>query len=351
MKDRTIFKIILAVAFCIILLIGLYILTNSFNKEYTIENAKIKQANIIKEINSSYNKYVKTNKEAKLYTLDNNKYEEIGTISPDVELELNEKKDDNEYFSIKGMDYYINYKNVQKINKISESNNTNYKKYIPFNENIITNSPTKFYKDGKVKYTINKSIEAKIIIKDTDKYYIEYNNELLYVTKDNVKEIKKSKNSNEKPRTNIRTLTYHTIYNTKTETCTNTVICHPIEQFREHMNYLIVTMNELELYLDGKIQVPKKSIVITLDDGKYATNAIKIVEKYRVYATYFIITGRYDVPPKSEYMKFESHTDNLHNNYKCSGGNQGGELLCASEDKILKDLKTSQERLGGGHSR
>ena len=107
-------------------------------------------------------------------------------------------------------------------------------------------------------------------------------------------------------------------------------------------------MNELELYLDGKIQVPKKSIVITLDDGKYATNAIKIVEKYKVYATYFIITGRYDVPPKSEYMKYESHTDNLHNNYKCSGGNQGGELLCASEEKILKDLKTSQERLGGG---
>lgn len=353
MKDRTIFKTILAIAFCIILLIGLYILTNSFNKEYTNENEKIKQENIIKEINSSYNKYVKTNKEAKLYTLDNNKYEEIGTISADVELELNEKKDDNEYFSIKGMDYYINYKNVQKINKISESNNTNYKKYIPFNENIITNSPTKFYKDGKVKYTINKSIEAKIIIKDIDKYYIEYNNELLYVTKDNVKEIKKSKNSNEKPRTNIRTLTYHTIYNTKTERCTNTVICHPIEQFREHMkylsenNYLTLTMNELELYLDGKIQVPKKSIVITLDDGKYATNAIKIVEKYKVYATYFIITGRYDVPPKSEYMKYESHTDNLHNNYKCSGGNQGGELLCASEDKILKDLKTSQEKLGG----
>ena len=131
MKDRTIFKTILAIAFCIILLIGLYILTNSFNKEYTNENEKIKQENIIKEINSSYNKYVKTNKEAKLYTLDNNKYEEIGTISADVELELNEKNDDNEYFSIKGMDYYINYKNVQKINKISESSNTNYKKYIP----------------------------------------------------------------------------------------------------------------------------------------------------------------------------------------------------------------------------
>ena len=61
------------------------------------------------------------------------------------------------------MDYYINYKNVEKINKISESSNTNYKKYIPFNENIITNSPTKFYKDGKVKYTI---CDGKIVYKD-----------------------------------------------------------------------------------------------------------------------------------------------------------------------------------------
>ena len=52
---------------------------------------------------------------------------------------------------------------------------------------IKTKTPTKLYKDRKVKYTINKSIEAKIIIKDIDKYYIEYNNELLYVTKDNVK--------------------------------------------------------------------------------------------------------------------------------------------------------------------
>lgn len=59
MKDRTIFKTILAIAFCIILLIGLYILTNSFNKEHTNENEKIKQENIIKEINSSYNKLLK----------------------------------------------------------------------------------------------------------------------------------------------------------------------------------------------------------------------------------------------------------------------------------------------------
>lgn len=40
MKDRTIFKTILAVAFCIILLVGLYILTNSFNKEYTLKTRK-----------------------------------------------------------------------------------------------------------------------------------------------------------------------------------------------------------------------------------------------------------------------------------------------------------------------
>lgn len=350
---KNIIKIMLSFIFCTLFLITIYKITTSFEIRNIKENEKIKEENIKKEVESRYNKYVKTLNDSKIYTMKDNKYEKVGTISKNVELQLNDKTADTSYFSIKGMDYYIYYKDVVKINQLTNNESTNYKKYIPFNENILTTSPTKFYKEGKLKYVVDKEFEFKIIIKDTNKYYIEYNNELLYIEKDNVKELRKAINSKENSRTNIRVLTYHTIYNTKSEKCTNTVICHPIEQFDSHMkylsdnNYLTLSMNELELFLDGKIQVPKNTIVITLDDGKYATNAIKIVEKYKIYATYFIITGRYNVENTSKYMDLESHTDNLHNNYKCSGGNQGGELLCASEEKILKDLKTSQEKLGG----
>ena len=67
-----------------------------------------------------------------------------------------------------------------------------------------------------------------------------------------------------------------------------------------------------------------------------------------MYDTYFIITGRYEVPKvETTYMNLESHTDNMHNNWKCPGGNQGGQLLCEDENKILQDLKLSQEKLGG----
>ena len=325
-------------------------------KEYNdfLKQEQIKKEQLVKEIKDSYNKYVKTNKETKLYYLDEDKYKEIGIVGNNVELTLKdiEIDYDTKYFLINGLDYYIDYRDVEKIDNLSVKDDT-YKKYVVFNENIESDNVTSFYNENGLVYKINKNMSLPIIIKDNDKSYVEFNDELLYVKNNEVK-IKYHKNTEEETRNNIRTLTYHTIYNKEKETCSNTVICHPIEQFDSHMKYLSendyfsLRMKDLELFLDGKIQIPKKSIVITLDDGKYAKNAVNIVEKYKVNATYFIITGRYDVSDvKSEYMNFESHTDNMHNNWKCSGGNQGGQLLCEDEKKILEDLKTSQEKLGG----
>lgn len=325
-------------------------------KEYNdfLKQEQIKKEQLVKEIKDSYNKYVKTNKETKLYYLDEDKYKEIGVVGNNVELTLKdiEIDYDTKYFLINGLDYYIDYRDVEKIDNLSVKDDT-YKKYVVFNENIESDNVTSFYNENGLVYKINKNMSLPIIIKDNDKSYVEFNDELLYVKNNEVK-IKYHKNTEEETRNNIRTLTYHTIYNKEKETCSNTVICHPIEQFDSHMKYLSendyfsLRMKDLELFLDGKIQIPKKSIVITLDDGKYAKNAVNIVEKYKVNATYFIITGRYDVSNiKSEYMNFESHTDNMHNNWKCSGGNQGGQLLCEDEKKILEDLKTSQEKLGG----
>ena len=315
---------------------------------------KQRQEKLLEEIKNSYNKYVKTNKEATLYVLENDKYNESGLVGKDIELILKDMDltYETEYFYIEGIKRYISYKDVEKIEKLTEKDKV-YKKYVVFNENVVTEKQTSFYNESGLAYKINEGVNLPIIIKDTDKYYVEYNDELLYVKKADVS-IKKTNNTKAEIRNNIRTLTYHTIYDIKNEKCTNTVICHPIEQFDSHMKYLsendyfTLRMEDLELFMDGKIRIPKKSIVITLDDGKYAKNAVDIVEKYKVYATYFIITKRYDVSKiKTTYMNFESHTHNLHNNWKCPGGNQGGQLLCEEEGKLLEDLKTSQEKLGG----
>lgn len=306
------------------------------------------------DIKDSYNEYVKTNKEAKLYSLNDDNYVEAGLVGKNIELSLEDMDItyQTEYFFIDGLDLYIHYEDVEKIDILSPKEEV-YKNYVLFNYDAVTTDKTSFYDENGLVYQINKGVSLPIIIKDKDKYYVEYNDRLLYIKKSDAKLVESS-NTKEKVRDNIRTLTYHTIYNVETQKCNNTVICHPIEQFDSHMKYLsengyfTLRMKDLELFLDGKIRIPKKSIVITLDDGAYAKNAVNILEKYKVYATYFIITSRYDVSKiKSTYMNFESHTDNLHNNWKCTGGNQGGQLLCEDRDKVLEDLKTSQEKLGG----
>jgi peptidoglycan/xylan/chitin deacetylase (PgdA/CDA1 family) len=109
-------------------------------------------------------------------------------------------------------------------------------------------------------------------------------------------------------------------------------------------------MEELEMFLDKKIRVPKDTVAITLDDGIFLDNSIPLVEKYKIYATFFIITSKVDVTKyfDSKYARFESHTDDLHNNYKCplnKPTSQGGQMLCEEDDNIVADLKLSQEKL------
>lgn len=360
LKVKKSFVVFIIVVILVIVLVGVFFVNTQIKNrksEELIQQENLRKQKLLEKITSSYNKYVKTTKETKLYELKDKEYIEVGTIGKDVELTLKEIELTYEtlYFLIDGLDLYISYKDVSKLENLTVKDQV-YKKYVPFNQNVVTKSSTSFYNENGLVYEINKGVELPLLIKDTDKYYVEYDKQLLYIKKEQ-SSLKKHENTNEDTRTNIRTLTYHTIYDVGSEKCTNTVICHPIEQFDSHMKYLsendyfTLRMKDLELFLEGKIRIPKKSIVITLDDGKYAQNAVDIVEKYKVYATYFIITSKYDVSNiQTTYMDFESHTHNLHNNWKCSGGNQGGQLLCEKEENILTDLKTSQDKLDGAIS-
>ena len=168
-KNKLIILILILVITIIIILSFAYVKSSNIKKE----NARIKKENHIKEINSYYNDFVTTNKETKLYNSDN---EEVGTISNNVELTLLKEtiSENTKYFKIKTFDndYYIKYQDVDKIDKLSETNER-YKKYIVFNENIITNDKTSFYDENdKLLYTLNKSFDFPIIIKEDYKYVI-----------------------------------------------------------------------------------------------------------------------------------------------------------------------------------
>lgn len=343
-------RLLVAILIVVIVLGGLGYITYDYIKK---NNDSLKKEKLIKEINNHYNEFVKTNKETSIYN-DNN--EEIGVIGKGIELSLDKESitENTKYFKVTTFDddYYIKYQDVDKIDELSEIDDR-YKNYIPFNENIITNDKTSFYDgDDNLVFTFNNSYGLPIIIKDDEKYGIEFNNKLLYVKKDNVKETKKNNNTDKKNSSGIPVLNYHFVYEDDDKTC-NEVICHSASQIKEHFSYIrdngffTPKMEELEWYIDKKIQLPQKSVVITFDDGTKAEVAKKYVNEYKINATLFLITSWFSKEQfESEYLEVHSHGDNIHNGGLCKGG-QGGEIKCMEHDKLLTDLKTSREKLDG----
>ena len=128
-----------------------------------------------------------------------------------------------------------------------------------------------------------------------------------------------------------------------------------ISNFEQQMKYLsendfyFPTWEEVEAYIDGKTELPEKSVVITVDDGdpSFFELAVPIIQKYNIQATSFVITYWYgDVAEnKEKNINYQSHSYDMHK----SGANGKGVMLSWSYEKIVEDLKASQDVLGGSN--
>ncbi len=145
----------------------------------------------------------------------------------------------------------------------------------------------------------------------------------------------------------IAVLNYHfTISDEEKSSCSPSSICMNENLFDEHLKYIkengfyTATLKELEDYLDGKIDLPKKSVVITIDDGWFVSRAISKLEKYDLHGVLFLIGS---LAPATDYasknLEIASHTWNLHGAY--------GSLVNASFDTIIEDLSQSSASLNG----
>ena len=208
----------------------------------------------------------------------------------------------------------------------------------------------------------SKNIEIKSNV-DTSKsgeYSVQYVDK---TNKDNVLErkviVRKSAllKDGEKSKSKLPVLMYHYFYDkSKGETGKNANWME-VTKFEEQLKYLkdnkyyFPTWEEVEDFVDGKIDIPKKSVVITMDDGhkslyKYA---IPLLDKYKVRGTAFIITKKFNTKNLEKYkdsmIDFQSHTDNMHR----AGGNigHGGIFPVMSVKEGVKDLETSIKKLGG----
>lgn len=305
------------------------------------------------DITANYNDYVVATTDADIY---NKKLKKVGKISKDAKILLDDKKSiKDKYYKLKNADIYIKYDKVAKSDAFTYENEyKTYKNYIVYNENIKTKDNYKLLNGDNTLYEINNSDTYKVIIKDEDKYGIEFNDQLFYIKNEDVESNVENTNSDLKVAKDIAVLNYHyTIDETSDEgkECKQT-ICMTQTQVDEEIKYLKdnqfypVTMQDLYLFLTGKIQLPEKSVAITIDDGWYLARMISILEKYQMQGTLYLI-GSLASPNdyNSQYLEIHSHTWDLHTPNVCKGSHHGGGLLCLDEQTILDDLKKSRESL------
>lgn len=126
----------------------------------------------------------------------------------------------------------------------------------------------------------------------------------------------------------------------------------------EHLKYLkdndyyYPGWKELDAWLDGRIELPEKSIILTFDDGKEAflKNGKPLFEKYRIPVTSFMICWPDNDPEEkireyaSEYIEFESHSYAMHQAGHVRG--HKGMMARMTEEEIAEDLKKAADVVG-----
>lgn len=154
--------------------------------------------------------------------------------------------------------------------------------------------------------------------------------------------------------TKVAVLNYHFFYDKSNNEWCNEALCLDIKDFEEQLIYLknneykTLTMDEFKKWMYGEIDVPEKSVLLTIDDGAKGTDThlIRLLEKYDMHGTLFLITAWW---PKENYLsnnlEVESHGYDIHHSGYCKGVTRGAKGLCLSSEELLEDLNKSIEIL------
>lgn len=252
-------------------------------------------------------------------------------------------------------------KNVVDVKEKQETKNNDQIEIKLNGREEITIIQNGIYEEYGARATINgKDATDKIKIKgnvDTSKvgnYKIKY-----YVEKAEVNRAVSVIPVTDKNVDGIPVLMYHYFYddiNGETGKSSNYMAKSIFEEQLKYLTeneYYFPSMKELKLYIDGELELPKKSVILTLDDGEESNYRIAypLAMQYKVPLYWFVVTSWTDVTnpyqieiKNSGYVTYLSHTDNLH--HGGCGEQHGGALLCINHEEGVTDLIKSTEKLG-----
>lgn len=242
-----------------------------------------KEKDLLTKIKNNYSEHIVTTRNTKLY--DKNQ-KVIGKVSKDFSFNLKKEKVEDtkkQYFNIEGTSYYLYYQDIKpsKKKEIEKIND----KYLIFNNNVKTSKKTELYYNNKLVVTINKEINLPILYMDDTYYYVSYLNYIFQIKKDKSVNVIENQNTEEKEADYISVLHYDTIYSN--EAC-NTLTCIPVAKVQEYISYLkeqgyySITLDEYKNYLDKKIRLKEKAILLTTSNSNDTLTKLNQESEYKI---------------------------------------------------------------------
>ncbi|MEU4017278.1 polysaccharide deacetylase family protein [Microbacterium sp. NPDC028030] len=108
--------------------------------------------------------------------------------------------------------------------------------------------------------------------------------------------------------------------------------------------FYLPTWDELSAFIDGRLSLPARSVIITDDDADqtWFDLAVPVVDEHRLLATSFMVTAYRSDPAPSIYVLRRSHTHDMHQ----AGDNGKGRMVNWTAEQIAADLSVSGDTLG-----
>ncbi|MBF4501414.1 S-layer homology domain-containing protein [Savagea sp. SN6] len=225
------------------------------------------------------------------------------------------------------------------------------------------NTPMRFEAKGKVVGTIQPDMRLVILGEEGTQYRIQIGGVPVYVDKkDTMKD------------SGVPVLMYHhMLENAAQSSQKNNRMVIDVRQFEEQMAYLNrhnwtpITLNTFKAWKNGEINLHKRVVLITFDDGILSTvkYAYPILKQYNYPAVSFLISGKLrqqaapwdpdglqnvglkEMAMTEDIYNFQSHTHYMHVFKK---GTREGLLLHSTKEEVYEDVMASKAQIAKGYA-
>jgi uncharacterized repeat protein (TIGR02543 family) len=158
-----------------------------------------------------------------------------------------------------------------------------------------------------------------------------------------------SEKESEESKVEVPILMYHQFYaDPKDAIDTNYLDVKMFErqmQYLKDNHYYFPSWEEVSKFIDGKIVLPEKSVVVTDDDAaiSFRNLAVPVIERIKIPVTSFMITTDYVEHFNSDYILERSHSNWMH----VPGANGKGKMVNLPLADVEADLLKSVKLLNG----